>query len=91
MNEETASNIEVLGEVRKGPFSVLRVSVGEFRGQTYVYLQTWERDEQDPGEGTPTCRGLTMRPDTLRDLFPLFQAALETAAAREPEQKRWRI
>ena len=88
MNEETVSNIEVLGEVRKGPSSVLRVSVGEFRRQTYVYCQTWEKDEQDLGEGTPTRRGLTWRPDTLRDLLPLFQAALETAAAREPEQGR---
>jgi len=50
MNEETVSNIEVLGEVRKGPSLILRVSVGEFRGQTYVYCQTWEKDEQDPGE-----------------------------------------
>jgi len=87
MNEETVSNIEVLGEVRKGPSSVLRVSVGEFRGQTYVYCQTWNKTEQDAGPGEETHLGLTWRPDTLRDLLPLFSKALETAAAEEREKR----
>jgi len=80
--DETATNIEVLGEVRRGPTSVLKVSVGDFRGRPYVYCESWRKDEQDPGEGEPTRAGLTMRPDVLRDLLPLFKAALEMVAAR---------
>jgi len=80
--DETATNIEVLGEVRRGPSSVLKISIGEFRGRQYIYCENWRKDEQDPGEGEPTRGGLTMRPDILRDLLPLFKAALEKAAAR---------
>lgn len=85
MVEMTADNIEVLGEVRKGPTLVLKVSVAEYYRKTYIYCQTWEKDEQDAGPGNLTHLGLTMRPNTLRDLIPLFQAALEKATARERE------
>jgi hypothetical protein len=76
-------NDTVIGEVRKNLSSVLKVSVGEFKGRTYIYFQTWEKGERDPGEGTPTSRGMTMRPSTLRDLLPLLPRALEEAAARK--------
>jgi hypothetical protein len=80
-------NIEYLGEVRKGPDLVLKVSVGDFHERTYIYVQTWRKDESDQGEGTVTHLGLTLRPRTLRDLLPLCQAALEKATAREREQR----
>jgi len=89
MNGETTINIEHLGEVRKTPVSVLKVFVGEYRERTYIYCQVWDRGEQDIGPGEPTLRGLTMRPDTLRDLLPVFQAALKVAEARR-EGKRGR-
>jgi hypothetical protein len=79
---ETVSNIEVIGAVRRNPSSILKVSVGEFNRRTYVYCQAWDKDEQDEGPGEPTFKGLTFRPDTLRGLLPLFSKALEKAAAR---------
>jgi len=87
MVEMTVDNIEVLGEVRKGPTLVLKVSVAEYYRKTYIYCQTWEKNEQDAGPGKLTHLGLTMRPNVLRDLIPLFQAALEKATAREGESR----
>ena len=89
---EAATNIEILGEVRRGPGSVLKVSIGEFRGQTYIYCETWRKHEQDPGEGEPTHGGLTVRPDTLLEVLPLLNTALEKAKARRVNhgQVSWR-
>jgi len=86
--DETQSNVEIIGEARKGPTLVLKVSVAEYYEKTYIYCQTWEKDKQDAGPGKLTHLGLTMRPDTLRDLLPLFQAALEKATARETRKAR---
>lgn len=80
--EETAGNIEVIGEVRKGRWKVLRVSVGEFRGLPYVYCQIWEKGEADPGPGAPTPQGLTLRPDTVLELLPLLEGAAAAATVR---------
>jgi len=90
MNNETTGDLEVIGEVRRGVSSVVRVSIGEFRKRIYVYCQGWEKDEQDPGEGTLRYRGLTVRPDTLRELIPLFEAAIEKAVARKGEGREAR-
>jgi len=86
--DDIQGNVEVIGEARKGPTLVLKVSVAEYYRKTYVYCQTWEKDEQDVGPGKLTHLGLTMRPNTLRDLLPLFQAALEKATARETRKAR---
>lgn len=85
MNEDV-SNVEYLGEVRKSPAQVLKVSVGTYLGRAYVYTTIWTKDEQDPGMGEATRMGLTLRPDTLRDLLPLLEAALKVAKARKPER-----
>jgi len=71
----------LVGEVRKGRSSVLKVSVGEYYGKTYVYCQLWNKTEQDAGPGEETHLGLTMRPDVLRELLPLFSKALEQTSA----------
>ena len=86
--DETQSKVEIIGEARKGPTLVLKVSIAEYYRKTYIYCQTWEKDEQDAGPGKLTHLGLTMRPNTLRDLIPLFQAALEKATARDTGKAR---
>jgi hypothetical protein len=83
----TETNVEYLGETRKSPGQVLKVSVGDFAGRPYIYCTVWQRDEQDDGPGEPTHIGLTLRPSTLKELMPLFQTALEVAKARRPEKR----
>ena len=80
--EETARNIEVIGEVRKGRGKVLKVSVGEFKGRPYVYCQIWDKGEADPGPGAPTPQGLTLRPDTVLELLPLLEGAAAAATVK---------
>lgn len=81
------NNEVLIGEARKNPSSVLKIFIGEYNRRTYVYIQAWDKDEGDLGEGTPTHRGLTMRPDVLRALLPLFSKAIEKAAVREREKR----
>ena len=58
MNEDV-SNVEYLGEVRKSPAQVLKVSVGTYLGRAYVYTTIWTKDEQDPGMGeAPAADGI---------------------------------
>jgi len=81
MNE--AGNVVDIGEVRKGLSSIFKVSVGEYNGRTYVYCQLWKKEEEENGPGEKTRLGLTLRPEALRGLIPLFSKALEEAAARD--------
>ena len=86
MSDE-ATNIECLGEVRKGLSAVLKVSVGDYRGRSYIYCRTWEKAEGEEGEGTPRG-GLSMNSKTLAALMPLFSRALEAVRERGIERER---
>jgi hypothetical protein len=82
MNESGGNAVDV-GEVRRNLSSVLKVSVGEFKGRAFVYGQLWKKDDGDDGPGERTHLCLTLRPGVLRDLLPLLSEALDEAAARD--------
>ena len=75
-----SENTITIGEARRNRRDVIRVSVGQYDGRTFIYTQVIENEEGERGEGRPSRAGLTLRPGVLRDLIPLFEAALETAA-----------
>jgi len=86
MNPEETVNIREIGEVRNGPYTVLKVRVGDFHGRPYCYLQTWDKEPKETGSGTSRgVLGLAMRPDTLEALLPLFQEAVKVALRRRQE------
>jgi len=87
MNPGETVNKREIGEVRNGPYAVLKVGVGDFHGRTYVYLQTWEKAPEETGPGVPRgSRGLAIRPETLEELVPLLQEAVRAGLRRRQEQ-----
>ena len=86
MNPEETVNVREIGEVRKSPFKVLKVRVGDFRGRPYCYLQTWDREVEETGPGTPRGTvGLSITPNVLKDLLPLLEEAMRVAERRRRE------
>jgi len=65
-----------LMEIRKSAYEVLRISLTEHRGRTYVDLRLWYRDES--GEYQPSARSLSlyreMLPQTMQGLMLAAQA-----------------
>jgi len=75
-------NEQVLGTVKRNREQEFRVSVGTYCGKPYVYCRVYPIVAPPPGVEA-RHPGLTMRPDNVRDLLPLFSQALELAEIRE--------
>lgn len=69
----------IVGEVRKSTAEIVRVSVGEFKGRVYCHARIWAKEEGGTDEAKPTVKGLTIRPDVLRELLPLLKTAVDAA------------
>ena len=91
------TNVANIGAVRRNDRQELRLFVGDFYNHPYIYCRVYELEPPPPGaeERHP---GLTLRPEHLRELLPMFNQALDVAEMRqkaayddqEPEERRRR-
>jgi len=63
-------------EIAKNASETLRVEQTEYLGKQLVAVRVFTGRPGDPG-ALPTRKGLTLRPDTWRELLPAIRAALE--------------
>jgi hypothetical protein len=63
-------NIVVIGTIAKNFFETIQVELCSWRGRTYVDVRVYS------GEGKPTGKGVTMRPQACEALLPLLERAL---------------
>jgi hypothetical protein len=61
-------------EVRKNAWEVVRVRRTVFNGIELLDVRVFA--EPPAGEGVPTRKGLTLRPETWQELLPAIRAAL---------------
>lgn len=66
-------------EIRKNAAETIRVRPTEYQGKDLLDVRVYYEDLL--GEKRPTKKGLSLRPETWRELLPLIQQALP-----EPEE-----
>ena len=69
-----------IGVIEKNRLDELRISLDEYRGHRFVSVRTYTEREDSP-EKVPTKRGVTVKPDQVRELIEALQQAEE--ACRE--------
>lgn len=62
-------------EITKNAAETLRVEQTEFMGKRLLAVRVFTGRPGDP-DARPTRKGLTLRPDTWRELLPAIRAAL---------------
>lgn len=75
----------VVATIPKNAREELRVTVGEYNGIPLVGVRVWALPAVPGGEGAATKKGLSLRPDTWRELLPAIDKALGNGAVCEPE------
>ena len=68
-------------EIRKNAIETLRVERTEYQGKDLVAVRVWY--DAGGGEYRPTKKGLTLRPETWREVLPAIQALLPEEAGSE--------
>ena len=71
----------VVATVPKNAREELRVTVGEYQGIPLVDVRVWALPAVPGGEGAATKKGLSLRPDTWRELLPEIAKALAGGGA----------
>jgi hypothetical protein len=77
----TATTDTAVREVPKSMLEAIRVQRHEFRGKPYVDVRVFTVPVSEGLEGVPTKKGLTLRPETWRELLPLIEEALGAEGA----------
>lgn len=67
-------------EITKNASETLRVEPTEYMGKQLVAVRVFTGRPGDP-DARPTRKGLTLRPDTWRELLPAIRAALGEVSA----------
>jgi hypothetical protein len=81
MNTSTRDNNQVIGEIQKSGFQLLRASVGDFNARPFIYVEGFDIDAPDQ-----LRFGLTLRPDVAEGLLGLLSKAVEVANGRRAER-----
>jgi glutamate/tyrosine decarboxylase-like PLP-dependent enzyme len=66
MSEQTAE--QLVAEIRKNDREVIRVSRTTYNGKELLDVRVWVVPAKTGGEGKPTKKGLTLRPETWSEL-----------------------
>ena len=76
-----------IGVVEKSSMDQIRVAIRFFENKRYIDVRTFIKD--DRGQWLPTKKGITLQPDTLRELIPLLNQAdaRYDAVTFDPAQK----
>ena len=81
----------VVATIPKNAREELRVSLTEYQGIPLVDVRAWALPAVPGGEGAATKKGLSLRPDTWRELLPEIAKALAGGGAEpaedEPEEE----
>ena len=81
----------VVATVPKNAREELRVTVGEYNDIPLVDVRVWALPAVPGGDGAATKKGLSLRPDTWRELLPEIAKALAGGGAElvpdEPEEE----
>lgn len=70
---------DVIAEVRKNSAEVIRVQHVTFNGVKLLDARVWTVPMAPGGEGKPTKKGLSLRPETWAELVAVVEIALEGA------------
>lgn len=62
-------------EVRKNATETIRIEATIYNDRDLLDVRVWYSDVT--GEAKPTRKGLTLRPETWRELLPLIEEALD--------------
>lgn len=63
-------------EIPKNAAETLRLEWTEYNGIDLVAVRVWTGSPGDP-DARPTKKGLTLRPETWREVLPVLEALLE--------------
>ena len=85
----TAENDVCLGTVKKSREKNVRVTVADYGGKPYIYLQIVPANETSPSVAG-NYPGITLTPDNARVLMPLLNDAVNLAETREYEEVMFR-
>ncbi len=77
----------VVATIPKNAREELRVTVGEYQGIPLVDVRVWALPAVPGGEGAATKKGLSLRPDTWRELLPEIAKALAGGGAEPAEDE----
>ena len=75
MNPESSRASRILASFPRGPKSLTRVSLDEFKGRSFMNVRLWFMAPD--GAWRPTRRGATFAVDELHDLQRAVQEAIQ--------------
>lgn len=73
------TNSDVIAEVKKNASEVIVVRRTEFNGIDLLDCRVWTVPVSPDGESKPTRKGLTLRPETWRELVAVIVAVVGAA------------
>lgn len=73
---ETGGDPDLLAEVKKNAAEVLRVRRTTFNGISLLDVRAWTLPAVPGAESKPTKKGLTLRPETWRELLAVIGRAV---------------
>jgi len=77
----------VVATVPKNAREELRVTVGEYNDIPLIDVRVWTVPAVPGGDGQPTKKGLSLRPETWAELLGAIEAALGNGAVNpEPDE-----
>ena len=75
----TGNSASPIIEIRKGDTELLRITISEYRGRTYIRIRAWYLDES--GEYKPRNTGVSVR---LAQVGEVVQGLMLAARAADP-------
>ena len=74
----------VIGEVRKNPREIIRISYGTFQGKVGIDARVfYKHTDGTDGDGKPQLRGFMLRPGMVTSFIDLMQDAEDLMVAKE--------
>ncbi len=79
---ETATTDQAT-EIRKNASEVIRIEWDEYQGVELLHVRVWYDD--GTGDYKPSRKGLSLRPETWREILPSIQEALGPEAVDDQD------
>lgn len=71
-------------EIRKNATEIIKIERGEYQGVDLLHVRIWYDD--GGGEYLPSKKGLSLRPETWREILPAIHKALGPEAAGDQDE-----
>ena len=81
----TTATTDQVTEIRKNATEVIRIERGEYQGTDLLHARIWYDD--GGGDYKPSRKGLSLRPETWREILPPIQEALGPEATGDGQDE----